>query len=1594
MGENAKTWQGLLQTVVEANRDIVSSKRLKGHLDTFAEKNPSLRGVVVSGDTVGLREGFPEDEGGLLTVATVIGVLYWILENFTGATSAAERIRRPVREYISRNLPPGSVMGLNRYLPTLHLEETGSSDGSPEAPARSAAPEPAGEAGEPPPERTEGARVAPAATGARLELWERSTGERTEGEAAVAGAPGGGSAIAELPGEAVAAQFKGTVPWLGESIPRGCSLLVEGPGEAKEDLALRFIGEGLRDGESVLVLVASTPEEFKRRMGALGFDTAPAEQAGRLRILDWATFRERHIGDIEDDGPVMRLPMELPHVNSAINLALADLPESGSPRAFVDILPRALATVAIETVFNFVQVNIFKFKRRSMTALFTMEEEKDPEKAAIRLSFNSWLEVSEAPGGKYSVRLGGPILRPKLKTLAYSDGGWTVEEEQALAPEREPAAGPSVPGELLARLSEWRSQGFDVSALEAARAADPARAASELDEFAGRVARLRTIRNDLRIMDLAGVEADAAAIQDMLHDVGRVEQAERAHRLLLQKLERRRAAAREGAAAARGAPGEGAAAFPTPAAGDGAELRAAAEARERERLGTEQEAVRRAQDQARLREEAERRSREAPAEEEKRREFREAVERWKLEGFAVGALEESLKLDLERARRDFLLFRVQLQRLRELGEELAAIDEPSLEGRKAALSAMLKDVSRIPDLERGLEALRADSAQMREQERTRREEERTRRAALSEKLFWWSSHGLAVDRLESALAGDISAAEREFGRFEPAAQRLVAIAMSLSSLDVSGFPREAAALEALLGDVGNLEGAEAAFAELSGLAARHSREAQERRALRDRLEALRARGFAVGAVEKALEGDLGGAQAALTGFEEEARAAETMLSQLGSLDLRGFEKEAERLRRALLDPSRNRESRQELGSLVAGVERARAEELEREEYRRRIGEWRKGGLQTAQLEALLNKDMAALRKAVTAFQFDVDLHDDLVGLLEPLAGTRYADEAGRLQRELRDFSRMPALEDEVAALRARAESEALAAGQEAARDLSTDLGLLRKVQGWVEGGLAVRRLEGALRHERDGWRAEMDRLEKDIEELSREGSALEVLDTKGHEADKEHIRSLLGDPDNLPLVRAYRDSLRAKIARRKKEGERKASLAAVAADWERRGHRIKELRAFLESDLDRASSEFVLFRTRMAAAEHLRRRLDALELSGADGEVERLRRRLNETDDPAALVPEVEALWKASEERGRERGLRRKAARERKRILRERILGWLERGFSVRRLERALELPPDEADREIARFEEDLRRLQALADRVATFDAPGFEPELEALRRILNDVDRIPDVDRRLEELAARAESARLEDEARKEAERARRAEEERRLALRRSLEERLREWGGLGLNVEGLSAALAGDLALAEKRFAEFEGALLRCEELRGELHALFGRVPEGVPGAETVERMLQDPLKLSQAERALAEYRKRAQAAMAARDAELERFRARIRELGAAGEDVGPLESAAGKGLSEVRQAFAEFERGRKRRALEDTWMAVKSKVLSGPPPGPRPGAEGPEQPTAAGPEGGRAGAGGAAAGALHAPAGAREEEEAAPGRVARRKVKRIRK
>ncbi len=160
-------------------------------------------------------------------------------------------------------------------------------------------------------------------------------------------------------------------------LPADASVILQGPpGQEKLAFALAFLAEGLRTGGSGLAVVASqSPESFLRTLRGLGVDVDLVLRENRLRVVDWYSWGEETVTEVEERGVILRSSVDLANAGAAVSRAIAGLPGEGPKRAIVEMLSPALNIYELSQVFAFAQSTKRKFDRFHLTALFLVEKE-------------------------------------------------------------------------------------------------------------------------------------------------------------------------------------------------------------------------------------------------------------------------------------------------------------------------------------------------------------------------------------------------------------------------------------------------------------------------------------------------------------------------------------------------------------------------------------------------------------------------------------------------------------------------------------------------------------------------------------------------------------------------------------------------------------------------------------------------------------------------------------------------------------------------------------------------------------------------------------------------------------------------------------------------------------------------------------------------------------------------------------------------------------------------------------------------------------------------------------------------------------------
>ncbi|MEK6852158.1 MAG: ATPase domain-containing protein, partial [Candidatus Thermoplasmatota archaeon] len=188
----------------------------------------------------------------------------------------------------------------------------------------------------------------------------------------------------------------------------GAAVVVQGPSGAEKDAFLfQFVAEGLRGKGTVLIVLSSlSPAKFLQDLRAAGVDVDAAVTENRIRIVDWFSYKEEAVQDVEAEGAVFRSSIDLANVGIAISRAIAALPRDGEKRAALEILSPALNVYDLQNVYGFAQSTKAKLERFGFTSLFVIEKEMHDDRtlSSLHQPFDGVVDIERVREGDELVR--------------------------------------------------------------------------------------------------------------------------------------------------------------------------------------------------------------------------------------------------------------------------------------------------------------------------------------------------------------------------------------------------------------------------------------------------------------------------------------------------------------------------------------------------------------------------------------------------------------------------------------------------------------------------------------------------------------------------------------------------------------------------------------------------------------------------------------------------------------------------------------------------------------------------------------------------------------------------------------------------------------------------------------------------------------------------------------------------------------------------------------------------------------------------------------------------------------------------------------
>jgi hypothetical protein len=775
-----KTYKELVEFILREHKDMINLDRLNMFMAKARRKYRIVKDIDISEDyKLDLPETITDDEEeGLKNLSSVIGCAFKVLEMFLGSNTAKDRIVDSVEKFQSLH-PDMEGLDLERYLPRREEEEDEEGDTEDDTPKDDImemedltdkdddeAPEDIlkpKEEGIPHYDEEKKKWVLVPAHLVKKVKEDASEIEPVFEESALKRKKIFKKAVKKTKDKDGAKPVDQGDPymWLQEEFHSKATYFVEGTGQEKNMLCAEFVKEGLEAGEDVIVILGYPPKIFLSQMYKIG---AVEKDLDGIHIIDWHTFKEKQVIDVETDGNTHIVPKDPKFMGSVLTKILGKLDKATKKRAFVSVVSYALAFIDFETIYNFVQITRLKFRKSNVSALFTIEAGQHDRdvRSSFREVSDGWIRIREGMSGANTWKM-------KAEVNAFEEGSKTmkdvvimrdgivvldrkvakikeegIEDEGAIEKDKAPAvAKKKIEDYLVDKIEMWKGLGFSVDKLEEKleegekafkkaltsfekRAGKALEMRGRLDEIATRLEQVRDTSKDDEIIELRSNIRDLKELKKVDERITALENR------LSRKLEK----------------------------------------------------------------EGRRRDREKEI-------FRIRLEHWARQGYDTSRLEKIMDKDLEKVNKEFAAFRSIVNKLKRIEEDLSKMDHRGHEDEVREIRERLFDVNGI---ERTEELFNKVKQGVMVKERIK-ETAKTRRNELMDEIFNWALEGYCVDLIDQIdiFREELGDLESRLGKIRQTIERLKKMEVLLNTLDLTHHRKEEMAIRSMIKDVDQVD---------------------------------------------------------------------------------------------------------------------------------------------------------------------------------------------------------------------------------------------------------------------------------------------------------------------------------------------------------------------------------------------------------------------------------------------------------------------------------------------------------------------------------------------------------------------------------------------------------------------------------------------------------------------------------------------------------------------------------------------------------------------------------------------------------------------
>ncbi|MEW5759247.1 MAG: hypothetical protein AB1779_00600 [Candidatus Thermoplasmatota archaeon] len=392
--------------------------------------------------------------------------------------------------------------------------------------------------------------------------------------------------------------------------------------------------------------------------------------------------------------------------------------------------------------------------------------------------------------------------------------------------------------------------------------------------------------------------------------------------------------------------------------------------------------------------------------------LKEKIEEWKNEGYIISKLEKLFD-NLEELEKEMQIFKLRVDKLRELKDELDQIDASRTE--KENIYLLMKDVENIPLIEDEILILRQEIEELGKLRKRRRE--------IEEELEKLRKEGFKIEKMKKTLY-ETEKIEEPYAIFREKIERARELKKKLDSIPY--LSDEKNKLAEMLRDIDDIDIAEEKISQF--LTKRKDME-DRLKEIEKKIEEWRIEGYEI--PTDLLSGSVEEVEKKYQSFSkgvEKLKEIGVIIRSIDTSEVKESVKEIEELLNKPEFAEKAESLMKELQIKIGRIEEHRGEKIEKEkmmrnEYINRMKNWEEAGYNISRLKKIIDMDIETIKKEFIVFEIKVRRLKELEEELNSINKTGFEREYKEIIGKMKDVDKIPEISTKILELEIKSKSK-------------------------------------------------------------------------------------------------------------------------------------------------------------------------------------------------------------------------------------------------------------------------------------------------------------------------------------------------------------------------------------------------------------------------------------------------------------------------------------------------------------------------------------------------------------------------------------------